>query len=56
MRAYDLLHMFARQGYPTPLGQAFAEYGAACPAASVKVKVPKVGWVRLRGRAPCLRV
>ncbi len=27
MRAYDLLHMFARNGRPTPLGQAFAEYG-----------------------------
>ncbi|MEU4516281.1 Tn3 family transposase [Nonomuraea wenchangensis] len=27
VRAYDLLRMFARQGNPTPLGQAFAEYG-----------------------------
>ncbi|WP_106253053.1 Tn3 family transposase [Nonomuraea fuscirosea] len=27
VRAYDLLRMFARQGHPTPLGQAFAEYG-----------------------------
>ncbi|TDD55006.1 Tn3 family transposase [Nonomuraea terrae] len=27
VRAYDLLRMFARQGSPTPLGQAFAEYG-----------------------------
>ncbi|MFB4284391.1 Tn3 family transposase [Nonomuraea sp. MTCD27] len=27
VRAYDLLRMFARNGRPTPLGQAFAEYG-----------------------------
>ncbi|MCW2877090.1 MAG: transposase Tn3 family protein [Sphaerisporangium sp.] len=27
VRAYDLLRMFARNGNPTPLGQAFAEYG-----------------------------
>ncbi|TDD24792.1 Tn3 family transposase [Nonomuraea diastatica] len=27
VRAYDLLRMFARQGNPTPPGQAFAEYG-----------------------------
>ncbi|MCL7380352.1 transposase [Streptomyces sp. 35G-GA-8] len=27
MRAYDLLRMFGREGSPTPLGQAFAEYG-----------------------------
>lgn len=27
VRAYDLLRMFARGGRPTPLGQAFAEYG-----------------------------
>jgi TnpA family transposase len=27
VRAYDLLRMFGRQGHPTPLGQAFAEYG-----------------------------
>ncbi|MEQ4726272.1 transposase, partial [Nonomuraea sp. B19D2] len=27
VRAYDLLRMFARKGRPTPLGQAFAEYG-----------------------------
>ncbi|WP_425465260.1 Tn3 family transposase [Nonomuraea diastatica] len=27
MRAYDLLRMFARQGSPTPLRQAFAECG-----------------------------
>ncbi|MBR8640558.1 Tn3 family transposase [Streptomyces tuirus] len=26
-RAYDLLRMFGRGGRPTPLGQAFAEYG-----------------------------
>jgi TnpA family transposase len=24
---YDLLRMFGREGHPTPLGQAFAEYG-----------------------------
>jgi TnpA family transposase len=27
VRAYDLLRMFGRAGHPTPLGQAFAEYG-----------------------------
>lgn len=27
VRAYGLLRMFVRQGSPTPLGQAFAEYG-----------------------------
>jgi TnpA family transposase len=27
VRAYDLLRMFSRNGNPTPLGQAFAEYG-----------------------------
>jgi TnpA family transposase len=27
VRAYDLLRMFSRGGHPTPLGQAFAEYG-----------------------------
>jgi TnpA family transposase len=27
VRAYDLLRMLARDGYPTPLGQALAEYG-----------------------------
>jgi TnpA family transposase len=27
VRAYDLLRMFRREGRPTPLGQAFAEYG-----------------------------
>lgn len=27
VRAYGLLRMFARGGHPTPLGQAFAEYG-----------------------------
>lgn len=27
VRAYDLLRMFGREGRPTPLGQAFAEYG-----------------------------
>ncbi|MFE3454965.1 Tn3 family transposase [Nonomuraea sp. NPDC059194] len=27
VRAYDLLRMFSRDGRPTPLGQAFAEYG-----------------------------
>ncbi|MFI6458633.1 transposase [Streptosporangium amethystogenes] len=27
VRAYDLLKMFGREGRPTPLGQAFAEYG-----------------------------
>ena len=27
VRAYDLLRMFGREGCPTPLGQAFAEYG-----------------------------
>jgi TnpA family transposase len=27
VRAYDLLRMFGRDGHPTPLGQAFTEYG-----------------------------
>jgi TnpA family transposase len=27
VRAYDLLHMFGREGRPTPLGAAFTEYG-----------------------------
>jgi TnpA family transposase len=27
VRAYDLLRMFGRNGHPTPLGQAFTEYG-----------------------------
>jgi TnpA family transposase len=27
VRAYDLLPMFGRDGHPTPLGQAFIEYG-----------------------------
>ena len=27
VRAYDLLRMFGREGRPTPLGQAFTEYG-----------------------------
>lgn len=27
VRAYDLLRMFGHEGRPTPLGQAFAEYG-----------------------------
>ncbi|GAA4982942.1 hypothetical protein GCM10023317_07150 [Actinopolymorpha pittospori] len=27
VRAYDLLRMFGREGRPTPLGAAFAEYG-----------------------------
>lgn len=27
VRAYDLLRMFGRVGHPSPLGQAFAEYG-----------------------------
>lgn len=27
VRAFDLLRMFGREGRPTPLGQAFAEYG-----------------------------
>ncbi|MGB8940688.1 MAG: Tn3 family transposase [Streptomyces sp.] len=27
VRAYDLLRMFGREGRPTPLGNAFAEYG-----------------------------
>jgi len=27
VRAYDLLRMLGREGHPTPLGQAFAEYG-----------------------------
>ncbi|MFJ7271998.1 Tn3 family transposase [Streptomyces sp. NPDC099050] len=27
VRAYDLLRMFGREGHPTPLGQAFVEYG-----------------------------
>jgi TnpA family transposase len=26
VRAHDLLRMFGREGRPTPLGQAFAEY------------------------------
>jgi TnpA family transposase len=27
VRAYDLLRLFGREGHPTPLGVAFAEYG-----------------------------
>jgi TnpA family transposase len=27
VRAYDLLRILIRDGYPTPLGQALAEYG-----------------------------
>jgi TnpA family transposase len=27
VRAYDLIRMISRDGNPTPLGQAFAEYG-----------------------------
>lgn len=27
VRAYDLLRMFGREGHPSPLGAAFAEYG-----------------------------
>jgi TnpA family transposase len=27
VRAYDLLRMFGRERHPTPLGQAFTEYG-----------------------------
>nr|WP_206740181.1 Tn3 family transposase [Streptomyces lydicus] len=27
VRVYDLLRMFGREGRPTPMGQAFAEYG-----------------------------
>lgn len=27
VRAYDVLRMLGRDGHPTPLGQAFAEYG-----------------------------
>ena len=27
VRAYDLLRMFGREGHPTPLGAALAEYG-----------------------------
>ena len=27
VRAYDMLRMLGRDGHPTPLGQAFAEYG-----------------------------
>jgi hypothetical protein len=27
VRAHDLLRMFGRDGHPTPLGQAFTEYG-----------------------------
>lgn len=27
VRAYDLLRVFGRDGHPTPLGRAFAEYG-----------------------------
>ncbi|OEJ21626.1 hypothetical protein AS594_39570 [Streptomyces agglomeratus] len=27
VRAYGLLRMFGREGHPTPLGAAFAEYG-----------------------------
>ena len=27
VRAYDVLRMLGREGHPTPLGQAFAEYG-----------------------------
>lgn len=32
VRAYDLLRMFGREGRPTPLGQAFAEYGRIAKA------------------------
>lgn len=32
VRAYDLLRMFGREGHPTPLGQAFAEYGRIAKA------------------------
>lgn len=34
VRAYDLLRMFGREGHPTPLGQAFAEYGRIAPRPS----------------------
>ena len=33
VRAYDLLRMFGRDGHPTPLGQAFAEYGRIAKSA-----------------------
>lgn|GEM_PF-4924151 len=45
MRAYDLLRMFGREGHPTPLGQAFAEYGriakpSTCSGSSTRSTTP----------------
>ena len=34
VRAYDLLRMFGREGRPTPLGTAFAEYAGGSPRPS----------------------
>jgi TnpA family transposase len=44
-RAYDLLRMFGREGHPTPLGQAFAEYGGSprpctCSPSSTRSTTP----------------
>jgi hypothetical protein len=57
VRAYDLLRMLTRDGYPTPLGQALAEYeriaktlhllGAMLAAALVMAGLPQAGQVRL---------
>jgi TnpA family transposase len=48
VRAYDLLRMFSRNGNPTPLGQAFAEYGridktSTCSASSTRSTTPTTG-------------
>ena len=36
VRAYDLLRMFGRDGHPTPLGQAFVEYGRIAKTTAIR--------------------
>jgi TnpA family transposase len=43
VHAYDLLRMFGCDGYPTPLGQAFAEYGRIAKTLHLLAVVEPVG-------------
>nr|WP_261988408.1 transposase [Streptomyces sp. gb1(2016)] len=49
VRAHDLLRMFGRDGRPTPLGAAFAEWGggspgpSTCCASSTRSTTPTLG-------------
>jgi hypothetical protein len=51
VRAYDLLRIFGREGHPTPLGQAFAEYGRIAQTLHLLAVVDPVDAALPRG--PC---